>query len=138
MPIQYKIFADQKLVYAIGVGKISIEDLLMHLEELARDPAYQPPMKKLVDYRNTPVLALTPEEIRIFTNQKSLHQSKFEGEKCAIVYRSDYDFGMGRVHGATVSTGIDTGTFHSLSEALNWLKLDLQEQELQISRPASP
>lgn len=38
MPLKYKIFQNRKLVYVLGIGEVSYEDLLLHIKELAADP----------------------------------------------------------------------------------------------------
>jgi hypothetical protein len=51
MPIDYEIIEDKKLVLATGIGTISGNDVIRHLEELNKDDKYIAPMKKLIDYR---------------------------------------------------------------------------------------
>ncbi len=131
MPIKYKIFEREKLVYVSGEGKITIDELLRHLEELSRDPEYRAPMKKLVDYRNTPQIGLSREDGQKFTDRKSLFKDSFQGERCAIVVANELDYGVSRVHSARIEPAdIETNVFRNIHEALAWLKVDLDENEL--------
>lgn len=133
MAIKYKIYDDQKLVYVMGFGKVTLEDLLVHIDGLSKDPGYQAPMKKLVDYRTTLPLILKREETDIFTQHKSKYQQLFSGEKCACVVNNEVDFGMTRVHGAYIQEfKIDTMAFRNIDEALLWLQVDLNVEELRI------
>ena len=51
------------MVYALGTGLLlTLPDLLSHIEELAADPRYKAPMKKIVDYRNATIKKLAMKE----------------------------------------------------------------------------
>ena len=131
MPIKYEILTDKKLVYAVAEGRVTIDELLDHIRELAADPRYEPPMKKLVDYRNAPVVALSVAESDHFTEAKKAVAHRFTGEVCAIVVKHDIDFGMSRLHGAKAeSARIDTNVFRRFEEALSWLDVELNQGEL--------
>jgi len=131
MPIKYKILKNRKFVYAVGEGQISFDDLLQHVNELAEDPKYVSPMKKLVDYRNATIANLTTEEANKFTDKKAQHIDIFRNEMCAIVTDKDLDFGMSRVHGAHIeSSNIDTSVFRTIKDALLWLQVDIDEIEI--------
>ncbi|MEW5746366.1 MAG: hypothetical protein AB1805_13120 [Nitrospirota bacterium] len=133
MPIRYKIFEDRKLVYAAGEGKVTIDDLLRHIETLARDSTYVPPMKKLVDYSNAEILGLTIEELQKFTELKARLKDAFKGEMCAIVVKHDLDFGMARMHGVKLEPSkIETNVFRDIKSALKWLDVGLSEEEMKF------
>lgn len=123
MPIRYAINGALKLVYAIGVDQVSLADLKQHMDELASDPAYRSPMKKLVDYRSGPVIRMDGEETRELTQYK-LRLAVFAGERCAFVVTHDTDFGMSRLHGAHVDRLVSTNVFRTLDAALEWLDVD--------------
>ena len=131
MPIKYKIFQDRDLVYALGIGEVTYEDLLLHIEELAADPKYISPMKKLVDYRNSSLSSLSTENSIKITKKKALLYETFKNEKCAFVTTSDLDFGMTRLHGAHIEdSGIMTNVFRNFEEALAWLQVVINENEI--------
>ena len=133
MPIKYKIFPDKKIVYALGTGEITFNDLLLHIEELAKDPNYKAPMKKIVGYRNSTLSKLTTEEANKFTNKKSQLKDIFQNEMCAFVTHADLDFGLSRVHGAHIeSSNITTNVFRSIEDAFIWLGVELEEKEIKI------
>lgn len=133
MPIKYKIFQNRNLVYALGIGEITYDDLLRHIEELSTDPKYVSPMKKIVDYRNSTLVKLKTEESIRITNKKNKLIETFKNEKCAFVTNSDLDFGMTRMHGTHIdSTGITTQVFRSFEDALAWLEVDLEDNEIEL------
>ncbi len=133
MPIKYKIFQDRKLVYVLGIGEIIFDELLLHIEELATDPKYISPMKKLVDYRNSTLSSLSTEETIKFANKKTQFIETFKNEKCAIVTKSDLNFGMTRLHFAHLhNVDIMTNVFRNIEDALSWLQIDLEENEINL------
>jgi hypothetical protein len=133
MPIKYKIFQDKKLVYALGVGDITYDDLVLHIEELASEPKYIPPMKKLVDYRNANLSTLSTEDSTKITKKKALLIDNFTNEKCAFVTKRDLEFGMLRFHEAQIDgSGIITNVFRNLEDALVWLQVKLDENEMDL------
>ncbi len=135
MPIKYRIFQDRKLVYALSVDKITYQDLILHLEELAANPEYLSPMKKLVDYRNSTLTTLSTEESIKVTKKKVQLTETFKNEKCAFVTKSDLDFGMTRFHQSHIEiedSGIMTCAFRNFEDALAWLEVDLKESEIDL------
>jgi hypothetical protein len=133
VPIRYKIIEAKRLVVALPTGSVTLDDLMKHLDELARDPRYASPMKKLIDYRNTPMVALTPDEARVLADRKSALQAKFAGERAAVITTRDVDFGMSRVHGVLVEpANIQTAVFRDLPGALAWLEVSLDEGDLTV------
>ncbi len=126
MPIRYRILKEHRLVHAVSAGKVTVDDLVRHMDELAADPDYVRPMKKLVDYRRGPAVALDNEGVLTVSIAKSRHRSTFAGERCAFVTPRDVDFGMSRAHAARMDeTGVEIAVFRDLVEALQWLEVDL-------------
>lgn len=134
MPIKYKIIGSKKLVYVSGEGEISLDDLLNHIKELAVNPEYIAPMKKLVDYRRALTMGPGNEDLKIFIDKMSSYKDIFKGEKCAIVVNNDLDFGISRVYGAKIElSNMDTNVFRDFTKALNWLEIELYDNELDYS-----
>lgn len=122
MPIDYKIFADLKLVVANGSGRVTGAEVLQHLNQLAGDPQYVPPMKKFVDYRFIDALTISPEEAREIAARKKELAVAFHNELCALLSPGDVPFGLSRVHQSLLDTAdINTGVFRRVDEAWEWL-----------------
>lgn len=129
LPLEYKILADIHLIVAKGVGVVTGEDVLNHLDELSSDEQYTAPMKKLIDYRTIESINISPMEANKIADRKITHQHVFHGEKCAIVSPEDLTFGTSRVHQALVeNSDINTKVFRQFEDALIWL--DVSEDEL--------
>lgn len=134
MGISYRVYREVGLVYCKGEGNIELRDLLDHIDTLAHDPDYVPPMKKLVDYRASQLQDLSSEDIRAFTARKVELKDRLSGERCALVVSGDYDFGMSMLHIAHVDeANIETKAFRDIDDALAWLDVPLQPQDLTLS-----
>ena len=130
MALRYEINEDIKLVYAIGNGIVSFSELMNHMEVLSKDPRYQAPMRKLVDYRDIESIEISMDESEIFAKKKASLDRVFAGEKCAVVSPSDIGFGMARVHDSLLDNedpNIDFAVFRKFEDALNWLGIKLDD-----------
>jgi len=133
MALKYRIFSEKRLVYARSEGPLSSEELLAHLHNLAIDPSYRPPMKKLVDYRLSGLQSLSQRDAEEFTELKRSMGPIFQGEVYAIVVATDLDFGLSRVHGSMIETAnMQTEVFRDIDEALSWLEVDIPVEALSI------
>jgi len=131
MPLKYKIIESKKLLYVKGIGTVSFSELMNHVDELCQDPKYKAPMKKLVDHRQVKKLDLTMNEQERFVEKKASMKELFLGEKCAIVVPTDFGFALARVHGAlSEGSNRDTSVFRDFNEALTWLGVKLDDDEL--------
>ena len=131
MPLEYTFIESKKLVYLKGIGTVSFSELMNHIDELFQNPKYKPPMKKLVDHRQIKKLDLTMKEQELFAEKKASFRELFSGEKCAIVSPTDFVSALARVH-ASINEGsnIDTSVFRDFNEALTWLDIELDDDEL--------
>jgi hypothetical protein len=129
--MHYTIHPEHRLLYVVGRGRVTLDDLLDNLEQVAADPAYRSPMRKLVDYRHCEPLELTPAQCTLFTERKRALAERFANETCAIIVKEEVDFGMSRMHGIQMeSTDIETNTFRSLEEGLRWLGVSAAPAQL--------
>jgi hypothetical protein len=110
MPIVYDIIEDIKLILAKGIGTISGNDVIRHLEELSKDDRYITPMKKLIDYRFIDNISILSVEASTIAQLKSKLSSVFKGEKCAFVSPEDLTYGVSRVYQAHIDSCFDLST----------------------------
>ena len=131
MPLKYKIIESKKLVYLKGIGNVTFSELMNHIDEVRQDPKYKAPMKKLVDHRQIERLDLTMKEQELLAEKKASFRELFSGEKCVIVSSADFVSALARVH-ASINEGsnIDTSVFRDFNEALTWLDIELDDNEL--------
>ena len=125
MAIKYTIIPELKLVYVIGSAVIDYTELSEHFDTLAMDPRYQPPMKKLVDYRNIWLLALSDKELALCSKKKETFKKRFNGEQCAIVSTGNLNYRTARKLCAKSDPLVSTTrSFKNLEAAFNWLELE--------------
>ena len=130
MPIDYDIIEDKKLVLAKGIGTISGNDVIRHLEELSKDDRYIAPMKKLIDYRLVENINILSGEAWSIAQLKRKLSSVFKGEKCAFISPGDLTFGKSRVHQSLIDSCSDLSTdvFRTVEEAVGWLEVILDHE----------
>jgi hypothetical protein len=126
MSLKYKIFEDIKLVYVKAVDLLDYDELMDHIEKLANDPAYIPPMKKLLDYVDLKKSSLTNSESIAFSKRKQELSDRFLDEKCAIVTQEDYFSLITKYHQSYIDEEkLKTRIFQNIDEAKVWLDIDL-------------
>ena len=126
MSIEYDIMMDKKLVLTKGSGVITGIDVIRHLDALAVDDRYKPPMKKLVDYRTVDSIRISLKEAYSIAHKKIKLASIFTGERCAFVSPMDLAYGSSRVHQALVArASLKTEVFKRIEDALEWLDVTL-------------
>jgi hypothetical protein len=126
MPLIYKIFEDINLVYVKAVDVLEYEELMDHIEKLANDPAYVPPMKKLIDYVELKKSSLSTSESIAFSKRKQELVDRFLNEKCAIVTQADYFSLVTKYHQGYIDEGkLKTKIFQDIDEAKVWLDIDM-------------
>jgi len=131
MPLRYKIIESKKIVYVIGEGNITLDDLSNHIEELSKDPKYIAPMKKLIDYRQAVPMGPYSEELDNFINRILKFKDIFRGEICAVVVNDDLSFGITRVFASKMEPlNFQTNVFRDFNEALKWLQIQLDDNEI--------
>ncbi len=125
MSLEYKIFEDIKLVYVKAFDVLKYEELMDHIEKLANDPAYIPPMKKLLDYVDLKKSGLSTRESIDFSKRKQEMADRFINERCAIVTHADYVSGITKYHQAYIDEKkLKTKVFQNIDEAKEWLGID--------------
>jgi SpoIIAA-like len=125
MTVKYSFLEKWKLVLVRISESVTYEQMTEYLKSLSIDPRYQPPMNKLVDFRECGNYTLTREEAEKFAILNRELDHVFANEKCAIVAPGDLEYGMSRVHEMyTSGSGMEISVFRRLRDALEWLGID--------------
>ena len=131
MPLKYEFIESKQLLYVKGTGTVTFSELMSHIDELCQDPKYKAPMKKLVDYRQVKKMDLSMKEQKSFAQKKDAAKELFAGEKCAIVSPTDIGFALARIHSSlSEKSNRVTVAFRDVDEALTWLGIELEDDEL--------
>lgn len=85
MPIDYRILSDRSLVYARGHGVVTTDDIRAHEEALAADPAYRPPMTRIVDYLDIEGHIVPSGDLQDISEGRGRRMEKFGGEHLVFV-----------------------------------------------------
>ncbi len=119
MPVSYSIDPDLGIVVTVGEGQVTDEDLLAHVQALAKDPEAAG-LDELVLVR--------VDEIRVSADgvrragSYMRERGRNAPHKLAIVVPSVAAFGMARLYEAyRERRGVETRVFHDESEARAWM-----------------
>ena len=120
MPASYRIDKVKRRVTTVGEGTVSWDDIISHMESLAKDPDFQPTYSQLLDFTGTTKITLTHDQI--FEVARRTMFSK--GSKRAFVTANAYQYGMTRMFQSYRKMfGAETiHVFKSMEEALRWLE----------------
>lgn len=137
MSLDYQIISGLRLVYVEMPKALSIEELVSHLEELAADDSYVPPMKKIVDFSNVGDAPMPRYDMKGFARLQALYANELRGERCVFVTPTDFRYGMGRLfEGYMADAPFEVTVVRSLGEALELLAID--ESAFRASQGMTP
>lgn len=139
MRTEYQIIPSLRLVYVAMRRAMSFKELVVHLEDLAADEDYVPPMKKIVDFsvvEDIPMYMFAQDD---FDKLKTFYEGKLRGEHCVFVTPTNFKYGMGRHFGGSMGDAhLEVSVVRTLEEALALLEIKeedfragLKEKELQ-------
>lgn len=121
MPISHRIDSDLGVVYVQVTGRLSPVDHARHLRELVDDPAFQAGMPCLVDWRDGDE-SNTSDEVRMMADSVRRELSRLGEGRCAIVVRTDVQYGLTRVFTAFLGDApLEFRTFRKIDDACRWL-----------------
>lgn len=133
MSVDYQIIPSLRLVYVEMARALSIQELVSHLEDLAVDDRYIPPMKKIVDFSNVDDAPMPKYDMKGFTRLQALYANQLRGERCVFVAPTDFRYGMGRLfEGYMGNAPLEVTVVRSLEAALELL--DIDENEFRANR----
>lgn len=121
MPITYRIDGDLSVVYVQITGRLTPAEHARHHSELLGDPTYRPGMPCLVDWRDGDE-SNTSEEVRMMAETVLRHPARAGTARCAIVVRTDVQYGLTRVFSAFLGdAALEVRTFRKIDDACRWL-----------------
>ena len=129
MPVRYA-FAGK--LFRINLeGHYSPQEMMEALDAGLTDPLFPDGARFLLDVRESEELAQRPAgQIRTIAKFFAERAARM-GNRCAILTGSPVQYGLARVGGASIeSLGVDVEVFSSFDEALVWLGLDPEGEQL--------
>ena len=94
MPFTYAIDVEHRLVVSIGSGVLTRAEILSHMDQLKRDPTFDPTFNQLADFTQISEAKLSSQDIA-FIAQMSVFSPH---SKRAIVAARTVHFGMARMY----------------------------------------
>jgi hypothetical protein len=121
MTAYYRIDAALGLVFSVGEGVLTSEEVLSHNLRLSEDPSFDPDYSQLIEVRATRFDIPADQVAQIAASENIFN----EHSKRAYVAENDLNFGMTRALAARGdSLATHTKLFRHLDEARRWLELD--------------
>jgi hypothetical protein len=121
MPVIYQIDTASAIIRTRCIGAVTLEEVLGHFRDLAKDPGCPKRLDVLLDLSEQTSLPES-EEIRIVAYEVSRVRERVEFGTCAVVVCSDALYGMLRMFQVfTEALFGETWVFRSLVEAETWL-----------------
>jgi hypothetical protein len=119
MPASYKIDKGRRVVWSTGVGVLTKEDILGHMDRISNDPDFDPDFCQMADFRQITGIEFGPEDVREFA-QRSIYSSR---SRRAIVVKDDLQFGLARMFEIYRELNGETGirVFRTFDEAVDWI-----------------
>jgi hypothetical protein len=131
MPISHRIDHELGVVYIHVAGRLEPLDQSRGLKSVVADPQYRPGFHFLVDCRDGDE-SNTSEEVRMMADALRREVAHLAGSRCAIVVRTDVQYGLTRVFGAFLGdVPIELQTFRKIEDACRWLGES-------VGRPVTP
>jgi hypothetical protein len=121
MAISYRIDPAVDLVHVRVAGHLTPADHQAYLSALLADPAFRPGMHRLFDCRDADD-SNSSDEVRLIADRVRAEAAHFGDSRCAILVRSDVQYGMARVFEAFLGdVPGDFRSFRDPAEASAWL-----------------
>ena len=128
MEFEYKIDADSNLVIAKATGEFSLEDLIIHMNEVNADPTFKKGMNSIADLSEVTFKINMQTMSRLLDYVRTME--KVRGAcKWAVVTPRDLFFGLVRMFSfMSRDTAIETQAFRTLEEAMEWIGAEPDEK----------
>jgi hypothetical protein len=121
MPVIYQLDASNGIIRTRCVGEVTLEEVLGHFRDLARDPDCPRRLDVLLDLSEQTSLPES-QELRAVAYEMSRVRERVEFGTCAVVAYENALFGMLRMFQVfTEELCGETWVFRSLPEAEAWL-----------------
>lgn len=119
MPASYKIDKERRLVLSSGTGHLTKQDILGHMDQLSKDPDFDPDFCQLVDFREITEVEFGPEEVREFA-ERNIYSPR---ARRAILVKDDLHYGLARMFETHRDLKGESGirVFRDYNEAMGWI-----------------
>jgi hypothetical protein len=121
MPVVYEIDRDNHRIHTRCIGSVTLEEVLQHFVDLARDPECPEWLDVLLDLTGQTSLPTTGQLGAVAT-QMARVSPQVQFHNCAVIASEDAMFGMARVFGVLSENYFGTThVFRTVEEGTRWL-----------------
>jgi hypothetical protein len=121
MPMRSVIHKEHRLVVTTGEGRVTLDEVFAHQNELLRDPDFNAEFDQLVDGTAITDVSMSVDEIRRAISPKVFSPAS----RLALVVSSPHVYGMMRMtqtyHEMSANDVPRMSIFHDYRSALKWL-----------------
>ena len=125
MPTDYVVDAEHRAVFTLGLGTLSILDLLDSMTRLLADPRFSPSFHHIADFRGVDIRApqLSSADIRSLAARRVFG----DDSKRAFIIGPSAAFDLARLYATERGAGGETNvrTVANLEAAVQWTGVDL-------------
>ena len=122
MAIYTQVLKDRNLIYIKGSGTITFDDLRENFNSILKNPSLQPNMNTIWNIPEANAIISSDELKQIVEYMVQNKGSRGEDYKIALVTKSPYMYGMGRMLQAYDDIGpFKTKVFPKIEEAIEWV-----------------
>ena len=129
MPTDYVIDAEHRAVFTLGLGTLSILDLLDSMTRLLADPRFSPSFHHIADFRRVDIASpqLSSADIRSLAARTVFGASS----RRALIIGPSAAFDLARIYATERDAGGETNvrTVASLEAAAQWTGVDLDAKQ---------
>jgi hypothetical protein len=136
MPLSYYPRRGGSLIYSLGEGTVTDEDVLAHTCLLAEDELIDMDGRELVDLRGVSRVRLSRKGLTSIISHDKLYGDRYADWRCAIVADRALLYGWGKTFTTLrrmLKAPADMEVFRTIGEACAWLGID--EKDILPSGP---
>jgi hypothetical protein len=121
MPVTYQIDKASGIIHTQCTGRVTLEEVIGHFQELERDPECPDHLDVFLDLTHQATLP-RPDELKEVSFELARVRPRVQFGSCAIVANRDALFGMLRMFEVLAEQAFrETRVFRDRSEAQAWL-----------------
>ncbi len=126
----YKVYPKKQFILQRLLGIVNMENLIHVKQKQDEDPAFDLSFKLLTDVRHADV-QFTPTQIQHYIEYLKSEFDESKGNRIALVTTTPIAVAVGTlVQHKTPDLDHDLKVFSTIPAALNWLGVDIPEEEL--------
>ena len=120
MPVRYVILKDRRLVITTAEGRVTVDEVKAHQDQLLNDPDFNPEFDQLIDGTAITAVDMSVNDIRMAVDRKLFSSTS----RRALVATRPFIYGMARMMATYLEmskAASPASVFRDFPSALKWL-----------------